>query len=293
MANILITGGTGSLGLSLIKSLQSHNITSLSRNELMISKARGLFPEVRFALADIRDFESIEKYFLNIDYVIHCAALKHVDNGQYYPEEFIKTNIVGSSNIIKASKKYNVPQIIFISSDKASSPDNVYGSSKLIAEQLFLNNKDANIKVVRFGNLIGSNGSVFDIWNNSNSSINLTDKNMTRFFIPRDNAAKIICSIMDMKEFSNTIFIPKMKSINMFDIASFYSKQKNISINIVGKRPGEKINELLMTSSEWSRAKDYGLFWILDSVANNTDEFNNIDSDFAEKWDLQELFGMI
>ncbi len=292
MSNILITGGTGSLGLSLISSLSSHNIISVSRNEFLISEAKHLFPEVNFCIGDIRDKDSIEKYFKNIDIVIHAAAIKHVDNGENFPSEIIKTNILGSQNILNFSEKYDIGQNIFISSDKSAYVDNLYGSTKLTGERLFLANK-INTKIIRFGNLIGSNGSVFNLWKNSKSFISLTDTSMSRFFITKNNASTFIIDCINNDLLNNKIIVPKIKSINMKEIADVFSKNRNIPIMISGIRPGEKTKEFLMTSEEFYSSAEYRDYWVLNSKGSNSKDIDQIDSSLAKKWDPKELFDMI
>ncbi len=292
MNNILISGGTGSLGLSLIKNLSSHNIISVSRNEFLIAKAKELYPDVKFVIGDIRDKDGIKKYFKNIDIVIHSAAIKHVDNGETFSSEIIKTNILGSQNIIDLSTKYNVMQNIFISSDKSAYVDNLYGATKLTGERLFLNSL-INSKIIRFGNLIGSNGSVFDLWKNNKTKITLTDEKMSRFFISKNNASEFIVECISNNLINNKIIIPKIKAINMKEIADVFSHNLNLPILISGIRPGEKIKEFLMTSEEFYSSSEYDNFWVLNSNSPDSKDIKQIDSSSANKWDAKDLFNMI
>lgn len=292
MSNILITGGTGSLGLKLIGLLHKHNVVSISRNEFLISKARSIFSDVNFSIGDIRDSDGISKYFKNIDIVIHAAAIKHVDNGENFSFETLKTNIIGSQNIISLSEKYNIGENIFISSDKAAYVDNLYGSTKLTGERLFLASP-VNSKIIRFGNLIGSNGSVFDLWKNSKTCINLTNEHMSRFFISKIEASRFIVDCIESNRINNKIIIPKIKSANMKDVADVFSKNLNLPIEISGIRPGEKIKEFLMTSEEFNSAAEYSDYWVLNFDSLNSKDINQIDSSLANRWDPQELFNMI
>ena len=292
MANILITGGTGSLGLSLISMMPNDSVISISRNEFLISKAREMFPHVKFVLGDIRDISSVESYFKNIDIVIHSAAIKHVDNGELFSSEIIKTNILGTQNIIDLSIKNNVSQFIFISSDKSAYVDNLYGATKLTGERIVLS-KSIKSKTIRFGNLIGSNGSVFDIWKNSKNAINLTDKSMTRFFISKQDASNFIISCINNELLNNKVIVPKLKSIKMEDIANMFSNELKIPVKVAGMRPGEKIKEFLMTSEEFAHSSDHGDFWTLSHNNINNGDISQIDSSLSTKWDVDDLFNMI
>ena len=262
--NILITGGTGSFGTEFVSHLLNNysckKIIIFSRDELkqynMEMKLKK-FNNLRFLIGDIRDIDRIKFAFRNVDFIVHAAALKHVPIAEYNPLEFIKTNISGSSNIVSAAIENNVKKVIALSTDKAVNPTNLYGATKLCAEKIFL---DANVlsggnstkfSIVRYGNVLNSRGSVIPLIlkykSENKKEFPLTDERMTRFFIYLNDAAKFVCDsfrIMDKGE----IFIPKMKSMYIKDLIKFI--YPNCKFKKIGLRPGEKIDEVLMSNNE-------------------------------------------
>lgn len=290
MSNILITGGSGSLGLELIKKLYKDNhIITISRNETMASRLKNLYPSVDVVIGDITKKETIEKYFYNIDYVFHLAAVKHVGNAEKYIFQTLSTNLYGSKNIFDLSQKYNIKKIVVSSSDKAANPSNIYGMSKNIMEKILQNEYSLNYTIVRFGNLILSNGSVFDIWRQSDKII---IKDGTRFFITLDEASELAIKFLNC---AAKLVIPKMKSANILDIGINYSKKLNKQYEIQHLSYPEKIHEDLMSKEEFFYAKDHGYYWELNnSLSNNIDYFfqtNSLTTDLV--WNVQDIVDML
>lgn len=262
---ILLTGGTGSFGHQFIKYIYSVfkplKVIVYSRDEFkqyqmskMFNKAK--YKGLRFFIGDIRDKERLNLALKNVDYVIHAAALKHVPIAEYNPQECIKTNITGAQNLIDCSIKNNVKKVIALSTDKASNPVNLYGATKLVSDKLFISSNilsahvDTVFSVVRYGNVLNSRGSVIPYFKSlisSNKELTVTDKNMTRFFISIEDAVKFCVESFNIMK-GGEIFIPKIPSMKIFDIAMCLSK--NSKIKIIGLRPGEKLHESLCSSDD-------------------------------------------
>lgn len=258
---VLITGGTGTFGQAFAKTLLNFQkikkVIIFSRDELKQSEMAlkfplSKYPKIRFFIGDVRDIDRLKIAFNEVDYVVHAAALKQVPTVEYNPFEAIKTNIIGSQNIIEASWANNVKRIVALSTDKACSPLNLYGATKLSAEKLFINSssiksKNTNFSVVRYGNVMGSRGSIFDIIKkNKKTRFNLTDKRMTRFHIKLQDAIEMVHYAFD-KLCGGEILIPKIPSIKILDLVeTVYGK----NYNVTGIRSGEKIHESLITHSE-------------------------------------------
>ena len=266
--SILITGGTGSFGSRLLRYLlnlkvnRPKKVIVFSRDELKQFELSRIFPEkdyptVRFFLGDIRDKQRLKMAFEDVDYVIHAAALKQVPTAEYNPIEFIKTNVIGSQNIIEAAIESNIKKVIALSTDKASSPINLYGATKLCADKLFLSantlvgKKITTFSVVRYGNVFGSRGSVIpffkEIYKKNKSSLPITHIDMTRFFIEVEKGVEFVINSFKRMH-GGEIFIPKLFSIKIVDIAK--ALDSKIKINIVGIRPGEKLHEILCQKDE-------------------------------------------
>ena len=263
---ILITGGTGSLGQALTKRLLKMNpqtIRIFSRNE---SKQIEMENEIRddrlrFFIGDVRDYERLIKAVEDVDFVFHAAALKHVPKIEYNPFEAIKTNILGSENIINACLTHNVEKAVCISTDKAVSPLNIYGATKLLMEKLFVTaNNYLNIEkyrskffAVRYGNVLGSSGSVIPLFIKqikSKQKISITDPKMTRFSITMNDALDFIFQATKLGTGSE-IFVPKLRAYSLLDVKeALFELLENTGEEIIGIRPGEKINETLINSEE-------------------------------------------
>ncbi len=263
--SLLITGGTGSFGNAFLHYLIKNKfklkkIVVYSRDELKQYKMqeKSLFKKdyLRFFLGDIRDQSRLEMAMDGIDIVVHAAALKQVPAAEYNPFEFIKTNIIGAQNIIDTCNKKGVKNIVALSTDKASSPINLYGATKLCSDKLFtsaqntIGSKNIKFSVVRYGNVFGSRGSVAPKFLEIQNKLNffpVTDKNMTRFNITlKESVEFVIDSIVNQK--GGEIFVPKLPSYRITDLCNAINPQKKIKL--VGIRPGEKIHEELISISE-------------------------------------------
>lgn len=262
---ILLTGGTGSFGHQFIKYIftiyKPLKVIVYSRDEFKqyeMSKTfnKTKYKGLRFFIGDIRDKERLNSALKNVDYVIHAAALKHVPIAEYNPQECIKTNIIGAQNLIDCSIKNNVKKVIALSTDKASNPGNLYGATKLVSDKLFISSNilsahvDTVFSVVRYGNVLNSRGSVIPYFKsliNANKELTVTDKNMTRFFISIEDAVKFCVESFNIMK-GGEIFIPKIPSMKIFDIAM--SLSNNSKIKIIGTRPGEKLHESLCSADD-------------------------------------------
>lgn len=273
---ILITGGTGSFGQEatkfLLKNTKIKKIIIFSRdeNKQFIMQSKYNDPRIRFFIGDVRDEERLNMALRNVNYVVHAAALKHVPIAEYNPIECVKTNIYGTQALITASIKNKVEKIIGISTDKACNPINLYGATKLCAEKILINANYLSGKngpifgVVRYGNVISSRGSIIpyikELIKIKSKFIPLTDMEMTRFFLPIDTAIKFVFTSLENLS-GGEIFVPKMFSIRIYDLIKLINKK--IKIKIIGKRPGEKINETLISIDESENTKEYKNFYII------------------------------
>lgn len=269
---VLVTGGTGSLGWSLTKellNLQPEAIRIFSRNEYWQWKMAREFEgekRLRFLIGDIRDADRLHMALKDVNYVVHCAALKHVDICEYNPIEAVKTNIDGAINIIQESLNNNVSNVLAISTDKAVHPINIYGASKLTAEKLFIDanksSKSTAFSVVRCGNFWGSRGSVMEQWQNNNGVIKVTDPNMTRYVLPIESGIRLVIQFLEEMK-GGEIFIPKMAKVTLNDIADIVAP--DAEREVIGLRPGEKVNEELWTDEEADKLTDKGEYFICQS----------------------------
>ena len=278
---ILITGGTGSFGNAfityLLKNYKCKKIIVFSRDELKQFNMQKKFEgkkNLRFFIGDIRDLERLKLAFKNVDYVVHAAALKHVPIAEYNPLECIKTNIDGSNNIITAAIEAKVKKVIALSTDKAVNPINLYGATKLCAEKLFvtanaLSGSATNFSVVRYGNVLNSRGSIIPLIlkykNEGKKNFPLTSEKMTRFFISLENSVKFVVQSLKIMH-KGEIFIPKMPSVYIKDLIN--ALYPNVSIKLTGVRPGEKIDELLISKDESAQTVEYKDNYII--FPNNT-----------------------
>jgi len=320
---ILITGGTGSLGQALTRLLLKSDVKAIrifSRNESKQVEMEAKFDDkrLRFFVGDVRDKERLFTALEDVDVVFHAAALKHVPKIEYNPFEAIKTNVIGSQNVIDACIKNNIEKAICIGTDKAVSPFNTYGATKLLMEKLFVTavnytntqKHETKFVAVRYGNVLGSSGSVipkFIEQINQKKNITITDPTMTRFSITMDEALKLIMRATELGNGSE-IFIPKLKSYSVNDVKNALIKLLGeTKENTIGIRPGEKLHEVLINNEEirytWEMDDLYIIFNPLQiNVKYNPDliqkQYKNIkkvndmkqySSDIAEKISENEL----
>jgi UDP-N-acetylglucosamine 4,6-dehydratase len=265
-ASILVTGGTGSLGKSLVeyllKETKVRRIAILSRDELKQHHLRIQFKDdarLRWFLGDIRDLDRLKRAFHGVDYVIHAAALKQVDTGEYNPMEFIKTNVLGSQNVIDAAIDAGVKRVVALSTDKASSPINLYGATKLTADKLFVaaNNYSfsygTTFSVVRYGNVMGSRGSVIPFFQEiaaQGKSLPITDLRMTRFWISIESAVKFVIDSLEMMT-GGELYVPRIPSMKIVDLATAIAPEAKL--HEIGMRPGEKLHEEMISADDSRR----------------------------------------
>lgn len=259
---VLITGGTGSLGRAIIKKLQntSCRIVVFSRDEGKQALYFGQDSRVKTAIGDVRDKNALAKVFRKYkpDYVIHTAALKRIDDMEYFPEECIKTNIQGSINVAEVSLEFSVKKCILVSTDKACLPANVYGASKFTAERLFsyfdYESTSTVFSSVRYGNVIASRGSFIPLWLKlleDGKSINVTSLDCTRFLFSLEDAVNTVLSSL-INSIGGEVFIPYFDSFNMEDIIEAIGTISNteVEFNVIGMRPGEKLHEDMIAVTE-------------------------------------------
>jgi len=262
---ILITGGTGSFGNEFVKTLiqkykKIRKLIIFSRDELKQHEMSKIFSEekykfIRYFLGDIRDRERVFTALKGVDYVVHAAALKQVPKAEYNPFEYIKTNILGAQNLVEGCIEQKIKKVVALSTDKAAAPINLYGATKLCSDKLFIaaNNitgfGGSNFSVVRYGNVLGSRGSLVDVLNkNQNKNFfQITDREMTRFNITLEESVNHV-----LWSFKNSpggdILVPKLKSYRVLDLINAYNP--NFELKEIGIRPGEKIHEEMITESD-------------------------------------------
>lgn len=276
--SILITGGTGTLGKALTKRILEKypNIKRLvifSRDEqkqfiMAQDYPETLYPQIRYLIGDVRDSERLERAMEGVDFVIHTAAMKHVHIAEYNPDECVKTNVGGAENVIKSSIKKGVKRVVALSTDKACAPINLYGATKLTSDKLFIaaNNfkgqNDIRFSVVRYGNVMGSNGSVipFFLKKKKEGVLPITDPKMTRFNISIDEGVDMVLHALN-KAWGGEIFIPKIPSYRITDIAKAICPE--CEHTNIGIRPGEKIHEEMITTSDSFTTYDLGNYYVI------------------------------
>lgn len=276
--SILITGGTGSFGRAFVKSVLDHcpkikRLVVFSRDELKQYEMQQAFPQdqypaLRFFIGDVRDHNRLSRAMEGIDTVVHAAALKQVPAAEYNPFEFIKTNIMGAQNVIEACLDKGVRRVVALSTDKAAAPINLYGATKLCSDKLFIaaNNfrgdRDLRFSVVRYGNVMGSRGSVIPFFINKAKSgvLPITDMAMTRFNIPLDEGIEMVVWALE-NALGGEILVPKIPSYRIGDVAEAVGP--NCKHEIVGIRPGEKLHEEMITSSDSPSTIDLGNYYAI------------------------------
>lgn len=261
---ILVTGGSGTFGNAFVERILKENIKKVyifSRDECKQWQMSQKFNDNRvlFLIGDIRDKDRLYRAFEGIDYVIHAAAQKHVPSCEYNPFEAVNTNIIGTENIINAAIDRGVKKVLAISTDKAVLPINLYGCTKAVMEKLFIHgnnyagNNDTKFSCVRYGNVIGSRGSVIELWKKQikeSDNITLTDISMTRFWITIEKAVEFVLQSLNIMK-GEEIFVPELRTMELKDLALIFTSFDNIEIT--GVRQGEKLHEVLISREETSR----------------------------------------
>ena len=274
--SILITGGTGSFGRVFISEtlrrfpgierLVIYSRDELKQWDLQQKYPKEKFPQLRFFLGDVRDRDRLRRALERIDTVVHAAALKQVPAAEYNPMEFIKTNVLGAENLVEACLDTNVKRLVALSTDKAAAPINLYGATKLCSDKLFIasNNikgiKSLKLSVVRYGNVMGSRGSVIPFFLNraSSGTLPITDPSMTRFNISLNEGVEMVLWALSNAK-GGELLVPKIPSYRIIDVAKAIAP--NCRIEVVGIRPGEKIHEEMITSSDSFNTLDLGRYY--------------------------------
>lgn len=265
-ASVLITGGTGSFGRAFVRELldraDPRRVVIFSRDEMKQYEMRTDFhddPRLRWFLGDVRDVDRLRRAMHGVEYVVHAAALKQVDTAEYNPIEFVRTNVLGSQNVIEASIDSGVKKVIALSTDKASSPINLYGATKLTADKLFVaaNNYGSaygtSFSVVRYGNVMGSRGSVIPFFKGlaaRGAPIPITDERMTRFWITLDHAVEFVIDSFEMMS-GGELYVPLLPSMRIIDLAEAIAPGS--AIEQIGVRPGEKLHEEMIAADDSRR----------------------------------------
>ena len=266
---VLVTGGTGSFGKKFteiaIKELKVKKLIVFSRDELKQHEMRNSgfdFKNIRFFIGDVRDKQRLERALEGVDVVVHAAALKQVPACEYNPIEAVLTNVMGARNVIDAALDNKVKRVIALSTDKAVNPINLYGATKLVAEKLFVQANayrgmgPTRFSCVRYGNVVGSRGSVVPLFAEQRKSgkITITDSRMTRFWITLDQGARFVISSIETMR-GGEIFIPKIPSMNIMDLAEAVAPK--CETQVIGIRPGEKLHEALVSEDEGHHALEF------------------------------------
>ncbi len=274
--NILITGGTGSFGKKyteiILRDYKPNRLIIFSRDELKQYEMAQEFDDecMRYFIGDVRDLERLKEAMMGVDYVIHAAALKHVTAAEYNPMECIKTNINGAENVIKAALHNRVKKILALSTDKAANPVNLYGATKLVSDKLFVaaNNmtgsRDIRFSVIRYGNVIGSRGSVVPFFQklirNNATELPITDTKMTRFLITLEDGVNFVLKNFERMQ-GGEIFVPKIPSMYITDLAEALAP--DLPHRIVGMRPGEKLYETMCPSDDSHLTYEFEDFYVI------------------------------
>lgn len=270
---VLVTGGTGSFGKKFTKEalrLGAKKVIVFSRDELKQYEMRQEFEDsrIRFFIGDVRDKERLYRAFEGVDIVVHAAAMKHVEACEYNPFEAVKTNIHGAQNIIEAAIDKGVEKVIALSTDKAAAPVNLYGATKLASDKLFIaanayvGEKNTKFSVVRYGNVVGSRGSVVPFFKKIKNTgiLPVTDERMTRFWITLDQGVQFVIDNLERMH-GGELFVPKIPSMNIFDLAKAIGPE--CEINIVGIRAGEKLHETMITEDDARHTVEFDDYYVI------------------------------
>lgn len=272
---ILVTGGTGSFGKKFTEILTTEynpkNLRIFSRGELLQMEMHNAFKDnrLRFLIGDVRDENRLSRAMNGVDIVIHAAALKQVPTCEYNPIEAVQTNIGGSVNVIDAAIDNSVEKVLAISTDKAVHPVNLYGATKMVAEKMFIQAntysglRKTKFSVVRYGNVIGSRGSVIPLFKEQAKmgAITITDERMTRFWITLDQGVRFVIESLEMMK-GGEIFVPKIPSMRITDLANVAAP--GAKVEQIGIRPGEKLHEVLLTEDESRHSKEFNSYYIIE-----------------------------
>jgi UDP-N-acetylglucosamine 4,6-dehydratase len=286
--SILITGGTGSLGNKLVSLLLEQatprRIVILSRDEykqyLMAERFRSSLHTLRFFLGDVRDKDRLKRAFEGVDYIIHAAALKQVPAAEYNPFEFVKTNVIGGENVIDAAIDAGIKKVAALSTDKAANPVNLYGATKLCSDKLFVAGnsysgpRETRFAVVRYGNVVGSRGSVipFFLERRHTGVLPITHPEMTRFWITLHQAACFVLNALHSMH-GGEVFVPKIPSMRIVDLANLIGP--TCRHEIIGIRPGEKLHEMMVEPESGHNTLDCGTHYVVQPVLNFWDPSRN------------------
>lgn len=270
---ILVTGGTGSFGKKFIRRILEEDIKKVivfSRDELKQYEMAQEFADsrLRFFIGDVRDKERLSRAFDGVDIIIHAAAMKHVEACEYNPFEAVKTNIYGAQNIIETAIDRGVERVIALSTDKAAAPVNLYGATKLASDKLFVaansyvGEKHTKFSVVRYGNVVGSRGSVIPFFNKMKETgrLPITDERMTRFWITLDKGVQFVLDSLGRMQ-GGEIFVPKIPSMSIIDLAKAIAPE--CEIDIVGIRPGEKLHEVMITHDDARHSVEFDDYYVI------------------------------
>ena len=270
---ILVTGGTGSFGKKFIRKALTLNVKKIivfSRDELKQYEMKQEFNDdrIRFFIGDVRDKDRLYRAFDGVDIVIHAAAMKHVDACEYNPFEAVKTNIHGAQNIIEAAIDRGVEKVIALSTDKACSPVNLYGATKLASDKLFVaanayvGEKKTRFAVVRYGNVVGSRGSVVPFFKKIKHTgrVPITDERMTRFWITLEQGVQFVLDNLERMQ-GGEIFVPKIPSMNIMDLAKAIAPE--CDVEIVGIRPGEKLHEAMIMEDDARHTLEFDSYYVI------------------------------
>lgn len=297
--SILITGGTGSLGVALTAHILQHypgikRLVIFSRDEqkhyqMGLQYPHSKYPQMRYFIGDVRDYDRLVRAMRDIDYVIHAAAMKHVPIAEYNPMECVKTNVMGAENVINAALETEVSRVVALSTDKAAAPINLYGATKLVSDKLFVaangirGKRNCTFSVVRYGNVMGSNGSVipYFLQQRKTGSLPITDPEMTRFNISLSEGVEMVLHALD-SAWGGEIFVPKIPSYRITEVAQAIAP--DCTTEIVGIRPGEKLHEEMITSSDSYTTYDLGKYY---AILPQTPIFKL--SDFVEQFKAKKV----
>jgi UDP-N-acetylglucosamine 4,6-dehydratase len=275
--NILVTGGTGSFGKKfteiVLKKYKPRRLIIFSRDELKQYEMAQVFPKekypcLRYFIGDVRDKERLHRAFQGIDYIIHAAAMKQVPAAEYNPFEAVKTNILGAQNVIDVAIDRKIKRVVALSTDKAANPVNLYGATKLCSDKLFVagnsyvGRNQTCLSVVRYGNVVGSRGSVIPFFKEctKNGVLPITDPRMTRFWITLEKGVTFVLESLEHMV-GGEIFVPKLPSMNIMDLAKAIGQ--NCKTEIVGIRPGEKLHEIMVPRDDALNTVEYETFYLI------------------------------